>query len=224
MSESPKSAVASGVKIGIDSNEIGSKDLLKHSQTMKNNKEEPVKRLYGGGSAHGDFKTSETFNNVTRTESKGVSEMDKFNRNIDLSDIDCTEQSFVLNCDDTGTDRSGKTERSDMYKNLKELQKLNEEILKQNQELIKKNQALVAQIGKDNNTESSNHLEILSGADKDLQDNNIYLIGESAKLNNMLENCEESSECFKEAMQVYSKDLNRMKLRLRQSALRTKRI
>lgn len=40
----------------------------------------------------------------------------------------------------------------------------------------------------------------------------------------MLQNWEESSECFKEAMHIYGKDLNRMKLRLKQSALRTKRI
>lgn len=64
----------------------------------------------------------------------------------------------------------------------------------------------------------------LSDTDKELKENNEYLVMENSKLNAMIENCEESSDCFREAMQLYSKDLKQMKLRLKASALRTKRI
>lgn len=67
-------------------------------------------------------------------------------------------------------------------------------------------------------------LEELSSDNKKLQENSNYLSQENTKLNNLIEKCEESSDCFREAMEIYSKDVQKMKLRLRQTAVRTKLI
>jgi len=112
---------------------------------------------------------------------------------------------------------------------------LNQEILEQNKDLIKKNQALAKTIDKlpklPNTTaedqrydeDTRDPMEVLSNAEKDFKENEMYFSTNNNKFKDMMENYDDS-DCFQQALQLYSKDLNMMKERLKITANRTKNI
>lgn len=71
--------------------------------------------------------------------------MDKREIDLDYTEISSTDKSILIHQDYTGDPSLDKTQ---IYKDLQELQFLNQEILEENQKLIQKNQSLAKQIGK----------------------------------------------------------------------------
>jgi hypothetical protein len=159
MDDSPKSTRLCEIDLRVEEIELPNRLSLQKQNTMKVVKDEPVKRLYAGGSMQGDYKTTESFHSLSQNN-KGVSEFDKHNRLLDLSETSLTEKSFDAQDNKSENAKSANTERSHMYKELRELQLLNQEILAQNEELIKKNQLLVTQISKNNDSEVPGTLRI----------------------------------------------------------------
>ena len=74
--------------------------------------------------------------------------MDKREIDVDYTEMSSTDNSILLDEGNMRLDTSAEIDKSQIYKDLKELQMLNQEILEQNKDLINKNQALAQKIDK----------------------------------------------------------------------------